>query len=57
MKYGKKGQFAKCCQTKGAGSFAENWKVARKPQRIQRIDEWDDSSNESIVDDEKLVLK
>ena len=58
MKFGKKDHFAKCCQTKGAGSFVKNWKVARAPQKIQRIDEWDDSSdgNESIRDDEKIVL-
>ena len=58
MKCGKKGHFAKCCQTKGAGRFAKIRKVARAPQRIQRIDEWNDSSNdnESVADDEKLVL-
>ena len=51
-------RFAKCCQTKGAWSFAKNRKVARAPQKIKRIDEWDDSSNdnESVVDDENIVL-
>ena len=53
----KKGHFAKCCQTKGAGNFAKSRKVARPPQRIQRIDEWSDSENEgSIVDEEQVVL-
>ena len=57
MKCGKKGHFAKCCQTKGAGNFAKSRKVAKPPQRIQRIDEWSDSENEgSIVDEEKVVL-
>ena len=57
MKSGKKGHFAKCCQTKGAGNFAKSRKVAKPPPRIQRIDEWSDSENEgSIVDEEKVVL-
>ena len=50
----KKGHFAKCCQTKGAGNFAKSRKIAKPPQRI---DEWSDSENEgSIVDEEKVVL-
>ena len=53
----KKGHFAKCCQTKGAGNFAKIRKVAKSPQRIQRIDEWSDNENEgSIVDEENVVL-
>ena len=57
MKCGKKGHLAKCCQTKGAGNFAKSRKVAKPPQRIQRVDEWSDSENEgSIVDEEKVVL-
>ena len=40
MKCGKKGHFAKCCQTEGAGSFAKSRKVTEAPaQLIQRIDE------------------
>ena len=35
MKCGKKGHFAKCCQTKGPGNFAKSRKVAKPPQRIQ----------------------
>ena len=54
MKCGKKGHFAKCCQTKGAGNFAKkNRKLAKPPQRIQRIDEWSDSENEGSIVDEK----
>ena len=57
MKCGKKGHFAKCRLTKGAGNFAKCRKVAKPPQRTQRIDEWSDSENEeSIVDEEKVVL-
>ena len=54
----RKRHFAKCCQTKGAGSFAKNQKVARALQKIQRIDEWFDSSNdnEPVTDDEKILL-
>ena len=53
----KKGHFAKCCQTKGAGNFARSRKLAKPPQRIQRIEEWSSSENEvSIVDEEKVVL-
>ena len=53
MKCEKKAHFAKCCQTKGAGKFR---KVAKKPQRVQRIDEWSESENKgSIVDEEKMV--
>ena len=37
MKCGKKGQFARCCQTKGAGTFAKSCKVAKPPQRIQLL--------------------
>ena len=46
MKCGKKGHFAKCCQTKGAGKFAKSRKVSKQPQRIQRSDEWSESENE-----------
>ena len=56
MKCGKKGHFARCCQTKGAGTFAKSCKVAKPPQHIQRIDEGSESSEESIADDEKVVL-
>ena len=57
MKCGKKGHFAKCCQTKGAGNFAKSRKVIKAPaQRIQRIDEWQDSSSGSKVEDDKIVL-
>ena len=56
-KCGKKGHFAKCCRTKRAGNFAKSRKVAKPPQRIQRIDEWSDSENEgSVVYEEKVVL-
>ena len=35
MECGKKGHFAKCCQTKGAGNFAKSRKVIKAPaQRI-----------------------
>ena len=57
MKCGKKGHFAKCCQTKGAGNFAKSRKVNKAPaQRIQRTDEWEDSSSSSVVEDDKNVL-
>ena len=58
LKCEKKGHFAMCCQTRGAGTFAKNRKLAKPPQRIQRIDEWDESSkhNESILVDDKVVL-
>ena len=58
MKCGKKGHFTRCCQTKGAGMFGKSRKVAKNPQRIQRIDDWSESSQgeESLVDDEKVVL-
>ena len=57
MKCGKKGHFAKCCRTKGAGNFAKSRKVAKQSQRIQRIDEWSESGNGgSLVDEEKVVL-
>ena len=57
MKCGKKGHFAKCCQTKGAGNFAKIRKVIKAPaQRIQRIDEWEDSSSGSVLEDDKIVL-
>ena len=58
MKYGKKGHFAKCCQTKGAGNFSKSRKDTEAPaQRIQRVDEWKDSSTDSVVVDDKIVLK
>ena len=44
MKCGKKGHFARCCQTRSAGTFAKSRKVAKPPQRIQRKDEWSKSS-------------
>ena len=47
MKCGKKGHFARCCQTRGAGTFAKSRKVAKPPQRIQRLDEWSESSQGS----------
>ena len=56
MKCGKKGHFARCCQTRGAGTFAKNRKVAKPPQNIQRFDEWSESREDSIVDDGKVVL-
>ena len=57
MKYGKKGHFAKCCQTKRAGNFSKSRKVAKPPQRKQRIDKWSDSENEgSVVVEEKVEL-
>ena len=56
IKCGKKGHFAKCCQTKGAGKFAKSRKVIKAPPpRIQRIDECDRSSN-SAIEDDKIVL-
>ena len=58
MKCGKRGHFAKCCQTREAGVFAKSRKVAKPPQKIQRIDERSESENEegSLVDEEKVVL-
>ena len=57
MKCCKKGHFAKCSQTKSAGNFAKSRKVIKAPaQRIQRIDEWEDSSSGSVVEDDKIVL-
>ena len=44
MKCGKKGHFAKCCQTKRAVAFTKSCKVAKPPERIQRIDEWSENS-------------
>ena len=39
-KCGKKGHFAKCCQTKQAGTFSKSRKVIEPPaQRIQRKDD------------------
>ena len=56
IKCGKKGHLAKCCQTKGAGNFAKSRKVIKAPPpRIQRIGEWDGSSN-SAKEDDKIVL-
>ena len=49
--------FAKCCQIRGAGNFAKSRKVIKAPaQRIQRIDEWEDSSSVLEVEDDKIVL-
>ena len=57
MKCRKKGHFSKCCQTKGAGNFAKSSKVIKPPaDRMQRINEWEESSNDSIVEDDKFVL-
>ena len=58
MKCGKKGHFAKNCQSRGAGTSAKSRKVAKPPRRLQRIDEWDESSNDidSVVEDDKVVL-
>ena len=57
MKCGRKGHFTKCCQTKGAGNFAKSKKTIKAPaQRIRRKDEWEDSSSDSVVEDEKIVL-
>ena len=54
MKCGKKDHFEKLCQTKGAGNFPKGRKVLNSPQQqIQRIDEWDESSNESTTEDDK----
>ena len=55
MKCGKNGHFAKCCQTRGAGTFAKSRKVAKPPQRIQRIDE-SSQGEKSTMDEEKAVL-
>ena len=42
---------------KGAGNFAKSTKVMRPPQQqIQRIDERDESSNDSTIEEDKLVL-
>ena len=56
MKCGKKGRFAKCCQTKAAGIFAKSRKVAKPLQRIQKTDEWSENTNEdgSVVDEDKI---
>ena len=57
MKCGKKGHFAKCCQTRGAGNFSKSRKIIKPPpQRIQRIDEWEESSSGSAIEDDKIVL-
>ena len=57
MKCGKKGHFAKCCQTEGANNFAKSRKVMRPPQQqFQRIDDCDESSNDSTIEEGKLVL-
>ena len=57
MKCGKKGHFAKCCQTRDAGNFAKNRKVTKAPaQSIQTIDEWEDSSSGSMIEEDKIVL-
>ena len=57
VKCGKKGHFAKCCQTKGAGNFAKSRKVIKAPaQRIKRIDEGEDSSPGSVVEADEIVL-
>ena len=57
MKCGKKGHFAKCCLTRGAGNFAKSRKVTKAPaQSIQRIDEWEDSSSGSMIEEDKIVL-
>ena len=57
MKCGKKGHFAKCCQTRGAGNFAKSRKVTKAPaQSIQRIDEWEVSSSGSMIEEDKYVL-
>ena len=58
MKCGKKGHFAKYCQSRGAGTSAKSRKVAKPPRRLQRIDERDESSNDidSVVEDDKVVL-
>ena len=57
MKCGKKGHFAKCCQTRGAGNFAKSRKIIKAPaQSIQRIDEWEDSSSGSMIEEDKIVI-
>ena len=57
IKCRKKGHFAKCCQPEGAGKFTKSRKVIKAPaQRIQRIDEWENSSPGSVVEDDKIVL-
>ena len=57
MKCGKKRYFAKCCQTRDAGNFAKSRKVTKAPaQSIQRLDEWEDSSSGSIVEEDRIVL-
>ena len=57
MKCGKKGHFAKCCQTRGAGNFTKSRKGTKAPgQSIQRIDEWEDSGSGSIVEEDRIVF-
>ena len=57
VKCGKKGHFAKCCQTRGAGNFAKSRKIVKAPaQSIQRTDEWEGSSSGSIIEEDKIVL-
>ena len=57
MKCGKKGHFAKCCQTRGAGKFTRSRKGTKAPgQSIQRIDEWEDSGSGSIVEEDRIVF-
>ena len=56
-KFRKKGHFAKCCQTKALKSPPRSRKVIKAPaQRIQRIEEWVDSSSGSVVEDDKIGL-
>ena len=52
----KKGPFRKMLPNKSAENFAKSRKVIKAPPpRIQRIDEWDSSSN-SAVEGDKIVL-
>ena len=53
----KKGHFAKCCKTKGAGNFAKSRKDTKSPQQhIQRIDDRDESGYESTTENVEIVL-
>ena len=57
MNCGKKGHFAKCCQTRGAGNLAKSRNVTKAPaQSIQRIHEWEDRSSGSMIEEVKIVL-
>ena len=53
----KRGIWRSVAKQKGLEISQKIRKVAKPPQRIQRIDEWSESDNEgSLVDEAKVVL-